>query len=310
MGAGQIGAGYDRPGPAPPLTYAHAIAKNPAFDLVGFVDPLPEQGHLAVARWGGKWFPSLQAAWRESPIDVVCVAVPDHVHYQVLTELAAFSLKIVLAEKPFSRDPDHAREILSLYQQREIPLLINYSRRHVPAFASLAQAIRAGQHGALLQGVGYYGKGSVHNGSHLVNLLLYLFGDLTFAQRIGVIVDYHKEDPTASVLLRATPPQSPIALHAVDSRLVSIFELDLLFSQQRIKMTNSGRRLEFYELKENPDFPGYCEYSLVRREETGLLGALTHFLELAKHVLDGGPAPETDQLDAVRTLEICREFIA
>lgn len=310
VGAGQIGARYDRPGPTPPLTYAHAILADPAFELVGFVDPNQEQGSLAVTRWGGKWFPNLASAWEHSNIDVVCVAVPDERHWQVLSDLAALPFKILLAEKPFTTNPGQAREVLQLFQRRATPVLINYSRRHVPAFNRLAQAVRAGEFGDLLQGAAFYGKGSLHNGSHLVNLLIFLFGEVSFRQRFGTIDDYRPSDPTASVLLSAGPSQSPITLHAIDSRSVSIFELDLFFEKQRIRMTSSGNLLEYYDLNENPDFPGYRNYALVRSEETGLLKALSRFLKLAESVLGGSPAPVADPLDAVTTLEICRQFLA
>ena len=310
VGAGQIGARYDSPGPAAPLTYAHALAKNPEFELVGFVDTSQERGSLAVERWGGRWFPSLASAWQQSTFEAVCVAIPDDCHHQLLCELASYPFKILLAEKPFTTRPDQAREVLNLYEGRKTPVLINYSRRYVPAFTLLAQSIRDGQFGHLLQANGYYGKGSLHNGSHMVNLLLYLFGEVSFVKRFHSTVDYQRADPTASVLLSTGPSRIPITLHAVDSRAVSIFELDLLFSSQRIRMIQSGAFLEFFELRENPDFPGYRNYSLVRTEETGLFNAMSKLVELAHTILEGSWPPERDLLDAVTTLEICRQFLA
>jgi predicted dehydrogenase len=178
IGAGNIGAFYDTPDSKNILTHAHAIKEHSGFKLVGFVDNNSERARVAAKIWKTLSFQSINEAFSKTDVDVVCVAVPDEFHYTVLKEVVFRPVKIVLAEKPITKTLFEADEIIALYKQLNVSLLVNYSRRFVPEFQDVKKLIDDQSFGKYVFGNGYYGKGVLHNGSHMINLLEYLIGDV------------------------------------------------------------------------------------------------------------------------------------
>ena len=78
---------------------------------------------------------------------------------------------------------------------------MNYTRRFVPEIRSIREAIKSGNYGAFLTGTGYYGKGLLHNGSHMVDLLQFLVGEVGKVAKVSEIVDFYDHDPSVSALL-------------------------------------------------------------------------------------------------------------
>src|SRR5688572_3156141 len=121
VGAGNIGAFFDTPQSSQMLTHAHAFSSHPGFNLLGFVDCSLEKARLAAQVWQCSWFTTIEEAFAQHRVDVVCVATPDETHYEILTLLAQFSVKLVFAEKPLTKTLDEAEVIVALYQTKHIP---------------------------------------------------------------------------------------------------------------------------------------------------------------------------------------------
>lgn len=94
-------------------------------------------------------------------------------HAKVLEEVAKFKPKMVIAEKPLTATYEEAKMVFDLYKNR-IPLTVNYSRRFLKEFQDLKSEIQS--FGKFLKGTGYYGKGILHNGSHMIDILRFRSG--------------------------------------------------------------------------------------------------------------------------------------
>ena len=201
IGAGKIGAFFDTPASNGTLTHAHAFCASSNFKLVGFVDNDNLAAQKAASIWGWKAFDSLADVFLHHSIDIVSVAVPDEYHFEILKQLANYPVKLVFAEKPLTKKLSEAVEIIELYQQKSISLLVNYTRRFVPEFRELKERFTNGVFGKYLSGTGYYGKGTLHNGSHLIDFLHYLIGHIKQHSGISVCYDYYTDDPSVSAIL-------------------------------------------------------------------------------------------------------------
>jgi predicted dehydrogenase len=289
IGAGNIGAFFDTPQSPLVLTHAHAYSRHPGFTLTGFVDADYSRSQQAAAVWGGEAFLSVEEAFRHNDIDLAVIAAPDDCHYSLLKQLAEFSLKLVVAEKPITKTIGEANEIINLYRDKGISLAINYTRRYVPEFNSLRERIRAGEYGDYLTGSGYYGKGTLHNGSHMVDLLRFLLGEITDAQPLNQVYDFYPDDPSCSISLRLDSG-APFFMQAIDCRCYTIFELDLLFARQRIRLTDAGVRIESHEPCDNKIFAGYRNLAPAHIQQTrmddALIAAATNFHD---HLSTGAP---------------------
>lgn len=308
IGAGKIGAFFDTPESERFLTHAHAFSSHPGFRVVGFVDVDPAQARRAAEVWGGEAFDSLAAACAGLDLDVAVVAAPDEFHYDLLKDLAGFPLRLVFAEKPLTKKLVEAEEIIALYRERGIALGLNYTRRFVPEFAALKGDIEAGRFGRFLTGTGYYGKGTLHNGSHMVDLLRFLLGEVAAIQTISPVHDYYEDDPSCSAVL-SMANSGHVYMQAVDCRYYTMFELDLLFEQGRVRVVDAGFRIEIFEVRESDIFAGYRNLNLSGVQTTGLGSAFSHAAERIHTYLSSGAPLPCSGADGIKAQQICASIL-
>ena len=307
IGAGKIGALFDTPQSEAVLTHAHAFNTHPGFVLKGFVDADRQQAERAALLWGTEAFDSVADAFARHKFDVAVVATPDEAHYQLLIELAERSLALVFAEKPLARSRAEAESIVQLYRERGIGLAVNYSRRYVPAFVKLRERIAQGEFGQYLTGTGIYGKGTLHNGSHMIDLLRFLLGEPAAVTTLGAIRDWSDDDPTCTARLEIAGGQ--FLLQGLDCRCYTVFEMDLLFEKARIRMVDSGFAVEMYDVIDSEIFSGYRVLSAGKRQAVDLGGALYEAAGDLYGYLSAGSELACTGEDAVRALAICADIL-
>ena len=306
IGAGSMGAFFDNPTCSVILTHAHSFVKHDGFELVGFVDIDETRAMLAAEIWGGKGYETLRDAYRDNPnIDIVVIAVADKFHYSMLKEVYFYRPRLVFLEKPFAKSYDEANEIKELYS--DIPVLVNYSRRFVPEFEVLRDKIHSGYFGEYISGYGQYGKGVLHNGSHIFDLLRMLIGEIKDGVPAEIIHDQYDDDPSIAGSLFFDSGKS-FNLLAVDCNLYSIFELDLLFEKGRVRILDSGLEIEEYIVGENILFKGYYDLVLGSKYETSYGLALYNAADNIKKYLENSESLKCTVTDGIRAMEVALDL--
>jgi predicted dehydrogenase len=311
IGAGKIAAGYDTPQSKEILTHAHGFRSVPGFTLIGFVDRDLAQAEQAAAKWGGQAYASIRAAFADGPIDVVSVATPDETHAAVLKELAPFSPRLIFCEKPLALSWTDAQAIQELYRHLPTEIQVNYLRRFVPEFRAVKQAIATGNYGRFMTGAGFYVKGFLHNGSHMVDLLQYWLGEANGMQDLAGgkanAIQNAKEtyiaDAEKSVLLTFADG-GLFTIQSLAGNPFWIFEMDLLFEHKRLRILDSGLSIQEYTLGENPVFPGTPEMQPQPICTTGLDRAMQYAMEnIRDHLILGEPllCPLDEALATLKT---------
>lgn len=303
IGAGKQGAFFDNPKSKNILTHAHAFTKHKGFKLLGFVDTNKQKAQEAASIWRGKAFYSLEEAFKKEKVDVVCVVVPDEFHYQILKKLSSFKLELIFTEKPLAKKLAEIDDLLKIYQQKK-PVLVNYSRRFLPEFEGIKEKIDEGLYGNFIAGTGYYGKGLLHYGSHLIDLLRWYFGEVKDFQVVDVIDDFTRDDPSFSLILTLNHKRR-FFLQAVDCRLFSIFEIDLLFEKRRIVIKDAGAKIEEYVIKENQISKGYKSMVKTRERNIDSRGLTYHAVENIYHFLTKGENLKCDLKEGYKTAKTC-----
>ncbi|MGE3556401.1 MAG: Gfo/Idh/MocA family protein [Candidatus Obscuribacterales bacterium] len=308
IGAGNMGAFYSQPGARYRLSHGHAIADNPDLELLGFVDTRPGQAEKASEVWGGSPFADLESALSSLSADIAVVCVPDAEHAPVLNRLLGEkSLRLVFTEKPLADNLADAEAVVRSYAEQSMPLSVNYSRRFIKEFQDCAEAVRGGTYGAFQGGCGYYGKGLFHNGSHLLDQLLFLTGESFSVDHVsGELVDFEESDPSLSAVLK-TNNGAIFNLQAMDSRNFSIYEIDLIFERGRIRISDSGKMMELYRVVADAQF---ADYKSLAGETVAvpLFGCLpAAFENLARH-LEEGEDLVSPAGDALEVLSLCQSI--
>lgn len=304
IGCGMIGAQLDSPDTPHVLTHAHAFSSHPRFQTIGFLDADGERARAAAQKWKGRAFDSVEAAFASFPVDVAVIAVPDALHYAWLMRLAAFPVRCIVTEKPLATNQDDAEKLRAVFEGKETAVCVNYSRRYLPAFAEAAERIKSGGLGSFLHGRGLYGKGFLHNGSHMVDLIRMLVGDIKAFSEDQRFVDYTENDPTVSGTL-SLENGGVVRLDCVDSRLYTLFELDLVFTQGRLRITDGGRSIAYDSVQESPIYRGYRTLHEDRVVSTGMETAFRSLAEHVAQVLSGEVSPACGLEDGYEAVKLC-----
>jgi predicted dehydrogenase len=308
IGAGKIGAMLDDPGNPHILTHAHGYIACEGFEIVGFVDPNLDKAEAASARWGGTAFESIDKLFENQSVDVVSVCVPDELHYATLLALPEKPLKFIFLEKPAVTTAEEADEVRTLYGELPVRVQVNYTRRFVPEIRSIREAIRSGNYGKFLTGTGYYGKGLLHNGSHMVDLLQFLVGEVGNVAKISEITDFYDYDPSVSALLTMHSGGDFYLCH-IDSRTFHIFELDLTFENKRIRICELGAIIEEYSVGDNRLFEGYRTLNKDAEFSTQHSKAMYHAIANIRNNLDRNEPLVCTLEESLETVKTCSRIM-
>lgn len=298
IGAGNIAAGFDSPHSSHILTHAHGYQQNPLFCLRGFYDKDQTKAKQAAQIWGCRAYEALDDALKGA--EVISCCVPDSYHKEVLQQAAKYHPRLVITEKPLAVSMEEARAVQRIYGGR-IPLLLNYSRRFLKEFQKLRQEIP--HYGSFLKGVGYYGKGILHNGSHMIDFLRFLFGSAECLEVLPTEIHDFDGDKSKDAILKIEDGQ--FHMIAIDSRIVTIFELELLFEKMRIRILDGGTWIERYQIRESQTYSGYYNYVLSKKESVNYGNAVRGLMEHAADFLEHGKELACTLEDGIRALQLC-----
>ncbi len=321
IGCGSIGAlkpdHIDAPGSANILTHCHSINHHPQTELLAIVDTDNDKLQKAKA----KWQPRLTVRSYEEIIshsgkqpDIVIVAVPTEYHYEVLSEVLRFGPpKLIIAEKPFCENIDHATIINS--NKANVPILVDYIRRFSTKYQEIKYQIDNDFFGKALNCRVLYTRGLKREGSHAIDLMNWFFGgcinSYVEVRDIGVskeqyIIDHDENDPT--VLAHFRFKKCPhVVFMPCDGREYGIFEIDICFEKGRLRFIDNGLYVESYPINQENEW-GHksLDYSLtnVIRMETQLNTALYNVVNNAVKFLDGEKDLICTAEDAIKVHEI------
>ncbi len=277
IGAGAIGARLDAPGAATPLTHAGGY-RAAGIALVAMVD-IDDQALAAAGRWGCRPYRDVDAMMREEKPAVVSVATPTAVRAKLLRRLLPHRPRAVVAEKPLTASAAEAEDIAAAYRREGVPLIVNYTRRFVPAWRRLAQS-------AAMTATIRYAKGVRHNGTHAIDLCRMLFGECVAALPLAAKHDHWPDDPTISAFLRFERCPE-VYLQALDERCFTLFEADIIAPSWRVVVDRDGRRLRRFAVQEDAGEPPGKRLMEAGEEDTGGDRAMLNLMRHLIDVLDG-----------------------
>lgn len=256
LGCGRIGSLWDEvqdfPN-RPPLSHVGALLKSPQYHIVGLYDLDEERNRSAVAHWG---LPSIHLhSMPALKIDLAVVATPAQGRRDVLRKLLDAKIPMIFCEKPLGHPLEEACIIIEEVSRSSTDLVVNFSRTFNPEIIRLGEEVKSGAYGLLQRGSAVYGKGLFNNGSHVISTIAAIFNQITTAKSRGFINDDRVEDPTLDFDLYVD--DALIRVHGLDHRHYTLMEFDFLFEKGRIRISESGERIEIYKKVPDPKYPGY-----------------------------------------------------
>jgi predicted dehydrogenase len=191
---GVIGTGFGA------TVHVPAFNASPEFEVVAIVSRHKENAERVAEDHGIGWAgDDYRTMLRDVDLDTVSIAVPGGVHHEIALAAAAAGCH-VLCEKPFATSLTEATEMLAAVREAGVGHAINHEFRMIPARQAFKQRIDAGALGTIfdvraLLDVGmllnparpwtWWSDRSQYGGmlqamtSHLIDFLLWSFGDIT-----------------------------------------------------------------------------------------------------------------------------------
>ena len=282
IGCGRVGSQWDedRPATAPALTHAAAFQRAPRASLVALCDPDPQRlAAAARARGVSRQFSSSAALFDELVPDIAIIATPTAVRREPIEAAMQAGVATLVCEKPLAASLSEGRELADRLSSAKARVFVNYLRRWDNAMRDWRERIARGEIGKIERAAGWYGKGLVNNGTHLIDLVLFLTGTdpvraRAGARRLDAGEAAWSNGTDATLDAEIVFQNFVLTLIGTDHRHATLFELDLLGTDGRVRIGEGGRRLEAWAAKPDPITPGYRLLQPVSAGEPGLQHAM------------------------------------
>lgn len=294
VGAGAIGAALDSGASETPLTHAGGYVAA-GYDLRALVD-VSDNLDAEAAKWGAAAYRDFGTMMQEVRPEIISFAVPASVRASLMLQaLEHDCVKAVIAEKPLASSLDEALALVVAYQLKQVPLIVNYSRRFIPAWQSLigTRAISATIR---------YAKGVKHNGTHAIDLCRMLFGECQSQKLLSGKTDFWNDDPTVTAFL-SFERCPEVILQGLDERCFTLFEADIIGPQYRVIVDQDGHRIRRFGLHLDAGIPPGRRLLQVSEQNTGAGLAMRNLMQHALTVCQGEP-PFCSGEDAIASLQI------
>lgn len=307
IGCGNIGSGYDKAIPLRwTLTHAGAYHLCDKTELIAAADTDPE----ALKNFGEKWkVQKLYADYREmletELIDILSLCLPAEGHFEAFKFACQKDIQAIFCEKPLSFDLNEAKEMVRMSDG--LVIAVNYFRRWNPTILQLKEDIQKGKYGKVKRVTAHYTKGLIGNGSHLIDLMRWFFGEPDEIQ----VMKYYNSDsknPGVDFSLSFEGNIKTYFPHVPDVSYVFI-DIDILTDKYRVVLGQRGQRLQKFGLKNDPYYPNLDILEIIEDTETNWRNCLLRGVEEIVSCLRYGGQPTCNAVDGLRTVEIFHEIL-
>jgi predicted dehydrogenase len=309
VGCGNIGGGFDHENPETETPFSHAGAYHchGGFVITACVDPNVERRATFMQRWQvARGFDSIEdalgAGMRPA---VISICSPTSAHLADARAALKLSPRLIFCEKPVTPKTKETRALLDECEAQGVAFVVNYTRRWDPSVLILADEIRSGRWGAVRSASGCYSKGVNNNGSHMIDLLGLLLGDLQIIAVGNPRADFFADDPSIPALLLAAGDVS-VTLNIGHANDYALFELELVTEKAVIRMEEGGLSWRIRQADVSTKFRGYRS-PIDEYRQAGTLGQamLAAVGEIESILLSHARITSSSGANALRVQTIC-----
>ena len=246
IGCGRIGAdsGIESRGSSRIESHAEAYFNHPQTKIAAVCDSDKDSLKRCCKRWNvTEGYQDIEELLNQEELDILSICSPLETHIKFLTKaLEHPTLLGVLLEKPAAISLDEIDACIKNVSHYNVKVAVNHTRRFIPLYRQIQSEIQSKQIGDIQHIRVLYTKGIRNNGSHVLDVLNFFFGE---PQNISVfpISDKDRFDPTLS--LHLTYGKGFEAwVYGLDHAICNIFEIDILGSKERLNFFDQGHLLE------------------------------------------------------------------
>lgn len=293
VGCGRIGSEFED-------CHANAYKTVKNTDLVAVADVDVAKRDECTKRWK---VPACYLDYiemlEEEQLDILSICTWSDTHFEIAKKAVECNVKAIYCEKPIADTLDNARNMVSLCEENNVVLQTNHQRRFSPLYQSVRNYILQNKLGKIEQIIFSYTRGITNTGSHMFDLLRFLFGD--FSHIVGAyesrFKSYNKDDPNVNGVIKFNDIDAPCLIYACNEDVDPyIFELDIIGTDGYMQVDDSHVKIAISTDSE-------CEFDIQPKTKLLVVGVehLINCLEDHKESISSG-------YNGLKALEIIETF--
>jgi predicted dehydrogenase len=311
IGCGNIAGGFDadRDEIDPPFTHAGAYRRHGSFEVTACVDPDTARREAFMRRWSvARGFSTLDEALNAGPgFDIVSICSPTAAHYADILAALQAKPRLIFCEKPVTDSAQKTREVVERCAAAGVLLAVNYTRRWDAELANFAAELKRGTWGRLRAVSCTYNKGVLNNGSHMIDALHMLLGELTLQHVAPPVYDMLPTDPSVPAVLQSEDGVC-IQLNCANAGDYSLFEFEFVTEKGVITIEDGGINWRVREARESENFKGYRALDAGTRKPGRLAQATLAAVTEIYCVLQQGGALASTGANAIAAQVLCERM--
>lgn len=252
VGFGQVAAGYSTDKLMrqyyPYATHAQVLVDHPGFDWIGVVDSSPKALRVAKNDWNVPYvFSTIEEMAEEIQPEVAVIATPPQERMSIIEKIP--TLRAVLIEKPFALNLQEAIAISEYCKSKSILVQVNFWRRADEFFRQLKDQLLYELVGELQTIFGIYGNGLRNNGSHMIDFVQMLCGDILAVQAMPNSNEAHDLQQDCNLSFNLFMKGKIATMQAISFENYREIGLDIWGKQGRFSIMQEGLKIMYYPRK-------------------------------------------------------------
>jgi spore coat polysaccharide biosynthesis protein SpsF (cytidylyltransferase family)/predicted dehydrogenase len=190
-----------------------------------------------------KVYDRAEEMFSQEDLSLVSIATPVESHAQLCMLAVDAGVRAILCEKPFVSDCEKGKEVIQACREHGVVLAINHWMRWSTTLRSIRDFLGRGGIGKVQTLRCHYSKGAMNSGTHAVDLLRFLFGEIVSVRGTESRPLDIGEENIGGVLELASDLTAYLTVN--DYRHFFAFELDVIGTQGRLRMADKD--VEFWD---------------------------------------------------------------
>jgi len=256
VGLGRMGCGFDdRPNVKTVNTHAGSYKIMKKAKLVAFCDI----DEAKLEKYGTKYsvksrYQDYNEMFENEELDFVSICTLADSHLEIVKSAAKNGVRGIFLEKPISDSLKSASEIVDVCKKNKIILQIDHQRRFDPFFHYVKKFLDKGKIGNIQLVMIFYGAGISNTGTHVFDLLRFLFGEAKFVKgKFSANKSTNPTDPNIDVEIEFKN-KTIVKLNALDVGNYGILEMDVFGTTGRLKINLVSNETAYYRISQKNNF--------------------------------------------------------
>ena len=223
-------------------THAQVLRDHPDFNWQAVVDPDPQAQIAARKEWG---VPIVVGTPQELPKDfhpqIAVLTTPPEPRLSLLQALP--NISGIIVEKPLGNSLSDSRAFIDLCKEKNIVTQVNLFRRSEETCRNLVNGTLNDYVGRPQAATVIYGNGLLNNGTHMIDLVRMLLGEITAVRAVGsqIAIDESvvKGDINVACVLTLSNGVQ-VAMHPIDFHHYREVAIDIWGERGRLEIYQEG----------------------------------------------------------------------